>query len=73
MLAIIPARGGSKGLRRKNIRSLDGLPLICYTIKTALASNSISRVVVSTDDKEIALIASKYGAEEQLEPHRKQR
>ena len=41
MLAIIPARGGSKGLPKKNIRLLDGLPLICHTIKTALASKSI--------------------------------
>ena len=63
MLAIIPARGGSKGLHRKNVRPLGGLPLICHSIKTALASSSISRVVVSTDDKEIASIAKEYGAE----------
>ena len=63
MIAIIPARGGSKGLPRKNIRSLCGLPLICYSIKTALASNSISRVIVSTDDDEIASIAKECGAE----------
>ena len=63
MLAIIPARGGSKGLPRKNVKSLGGIPLICHSIKTALASNSISRVIVSTDDYKIASIAKEYGAE----------
>jgi len=63
MIAIIPARGGSKGLNRKNIRSLGGVPLICHTIKTALAAKSISRVLVSTEDKEIASIALECGAE----------
>lgn len=63
MLAIIPARGGSKGLPRKNIKLLNGLPLICYSIKAALASNLIDRVIVSTDDNEIASVAKNYGAE----------
>lgn len=63
MLAIIPARGGSKGLPKKNIRLFDGLPLICHTIKTALASKSIKKVIVSTDDDEIASIAKDCGAE----------
>lgn len=63
MLAIIPARGGSKGLPRKNIKLLGGMPLICHTIKTALKSNLIDRVVVSTDDSEIASIAKDYGAD----------
>ncbi len=63
MLAIIPARGGSKGLPRKNIRLLCGLPLICHTIKTALSSNSIKKVIVSTDDDEIAAVAKSCGAE----------
>lgn len=63
MLAIIPARGGSKGLPRKNIKLLNGLPLICYSIKAALASNFIDRVIVSTDDHEIASVAKNYGAE----------
>jgi CMP-N,N'-diacetyllegionaminic acid synthase len=63
VIAIIPARGGSKGLPGKNIRSLAGLPLICHSIKVALAANSISRVVVSTDDSEIATIAKDCGAE----------
>jgi CMP-N,N'-diacetyllegionaminic acid synthase len=63
MLAIIPARGGSKGLMRKNTKLLAGLPLICHTIKTALASKSIKQIIVSTDDDEIATIAKNYGAE----------
>jgi len=63
MLAIIPARGGSKGLTKKNTRLLGGLPLICHTIKTALASKSIKQVIVSTDDDEIATIAKNCGAE----------
>jgi len=61
-LAIIPARGGSKGLPRKNIRMLGDKPLIAYTIHAALNS-PVERVVVSTDDEEIAAISRKYGAE----------
>lgn len=61
--AIIPARGGSKGLPRKNIVPLNGIPLIAYSIKVAASAARISRVIVSTDDKEIAAIAEKYGAE----------
>lgn len=63
IMAIIPARGGSKGLPRKNIRLLCGKPLIAWTIKEALRSRFITRVIVSTDDKEIAQVAKKYGAE----------
>ncbi|MCC6181497.1 MAG: acylneuraminate cytidylyltransferase family protein [Bacteroidia bacterium] len=63
MLAIIPARGGSKGLPGKNIRNLCGKPLIAYTIEAALKSEFISRVIVSTDDVNIANISTKYGAE----------
>lgn len=63
ILAIIPARGGSKGLRGKNIRPMAGHPLIAYSIKAALISPSITRVIVSTDSKEIAEIARSYGAE----------
>lgn len=62
-VAVIPARGGSKGVPRKNIRLLAGKPLIAYSIETALASKSIDRVIVSTEDPEIAEIAIKYGAE----------
>jgi N-acylneuraminate cytidylyltransferase/CMP-N,N'-diacetyllegionaminic acid synthase len=63
MLAIIPARGGSKGLPGKNIKDLKGKPLIAYTIEAALASKYITRVIISTDDNEIAKIAVGYGAE----------
>jgi CMP-N,N'-diacetyllegionaminic acid synthase len=63
MLAIIPARGGSKGVPRKNIRSLAGRPLIDYAIKAALASRHVDRVLVSTEDAEIAAIARTCGAD----------
>jgi CMP-N,N'-diacetyllegionaminic acid synthase len=62
MLAIIPARGGSKGLPKKNIRPMAGEPLIAHSIKAALQATSITEVVVSTDDPEIARIAEEYGA-----------
>lgn len=57
-IAIIPARGGSKRLKRKNILPLAGKPLICWTIEAALKSNLFDKVLVSTDDSEIALIAA---------------
>jgi CMP-N-acetylneuraminic acid synthetase len=63
VLAIIPARGGSKGIPRKNIVDLCGKPLIAYTIDVALKSERITRVVVSTDDEEIAEISKACGAE----------
>ncbi len=63
MIAIIPARGGSKGLPGKNIKPLLGKPLIAYTIEAALKSKHISRVIVSTEDEEIAKVAEFYGAE----------
>ncbi|MGD9057786.1 MAG: acylneuraminate cytidylyltransferase family protein [Desulfobacterales bacterium] len=63
VVGAIFARGGSKGLPRKNIRLLHGKPLIAYAIETALASNLISRVIVSTDDPEIAAISKEFGAE----------
>ena len=62
-LVIIPARGGSKGVPRKNIRLLAGKPLIAWTIETALACSILDRVIVSTDDTEIAQISRKCGAE----------
>jgi len=63
VLAVIPARGGSKGVPRKNIREIHGKPLIAYTIETALAAQHLfHRIVVSTDDKEIAAIAQQHGA-----------
>jgi CMP-N,N'-diacetyllegionaminic acid synthase len=63
MLALIPARGGSKGLPGKNIRPLLGKPLIAYSIEAALKAESVSRVVVSTDAEGIAEVARRYGAE----------
>lgn len=62
-LAIIPARGGSKGLPRKNVRTLCGKPLIVWTIEAAKASRRLGRVIVSTDDEEIARISEHAGAE----------
>ena len=62
-VCIIPARGGSKGIPRKNIRKIGGKPLIAYTIMNAKKSKIFSHVIVSTEDKEIALIAKRYGAE----------
>lgn len=63
VIAIIPARGGSKGIPRKNIVDLCGKPLIAYTIQAALKSELITRVVVSTEDEEIADISMNCGAE----------
>ena len=63
LTALIPARGGSKGVPRKNIRNLAGRPLISYSIAACKRSSLIDRVVVSTDDEEIAKIAKECGAE----------
>jgi CMP-N,N'-diacetyllegionaminic acid synthase len=63
VMALIPARGGSKGVPRKNIRLLLGKPLIAYSIEHAQASAHINRVIVSTDDAGIAAIARQWGAE----------
>jgi len=62
ILAIIPARGGSKGLPRKNIKPFLGKPLIAWTIEAALKSSYLDEVIVSTEDKEIAQISLQYGA-----------
>lgn len=62
-IAIIPARGGSKRIPRKNIKGFCGKPMIAYSIEAALQSKLFDRVIVSTDDKEIANIAKEYGAE----------
>jgi CMP-N-acetylneuraminic acid synthetase len=62
-VALITARGGSKGLPRKNILPINGAPLISWTIDASLKANSINRVFVSTDDAEIAQISLKFGAE----------
>ena len=63
LLAFIPARGGSKGIPRKNIRTFYGKPLIQWTIEVALAAAGIDRVIVSTEDQEIAYLAQSCGAE----------
>lgn len=63
VLALIPARGGSKSIPRKNIRSLAGHPLIAYSIAAGLAAETVTRILVSTDDPEIAEISCRYGAE----------
>lgn len=63
ILAVIPARGGSKGLPGKNILPLAGHPLIAYSIRAAHAAPSITRTIVTTDDEEIAAVARHYGAE----------
>ena len=62
-IALIPARGGSKGISRKNIKLFNNKPLIYWSIKTAFESNYVDRVVVSTDDEEIADIARSFSAE----------
>ncbi len=61
--ALIPARSGSKGVPNKNIRLLEGIPLIAYSIATALKSTLIDRVIASTDSEEYAEIARNYGVE----------
>lgn len=63
IIAIIPARGGSKGLPRKNILDLSGKPLIAYSILAARYAKLVSRVIVSTEDETIAQIAVEWGAE----------
>jgi N-acylneuraminate cytidylyltransferase len=63
ILAVIPARGGSKGIPRKNIRLFAGYPLIAYSVAAGLQANTVTRVIVSTDDEEIASVARQYGAE----------
>ena len=62
ILALIPARGGSKGVPRKNVKALGGKPLIAYSIEAGLASMQIDHVVVSTEDEEIAKISRRLGA-----------
>lgn len=61
--AIIPVRGGSKGIPRKNLYPLGGRPLLAYTVEAAVSATRINRVIVSTDDDEISTIAGDYGAE----------
>ncbi len=63
VVGIVPARGGSKGLPRKNVLDLSGKPLIAWSIERAVSSKYLDKVIVSTDDNEIAAIAKQYGAE----------
>jgi CMP-N,N'-diacetyllegionaminic acid synthase len=69
ILSIIPARGGSKGLPRKNIIDLAGRPLIAWTIEASLKSKYITRTIVSSDDKEILSISRECGAEVIIRPN----
>jgi len=62
-VCVIPARGGSKRIPRKNIKEFNGKPIIAYSIEAALKSNCFNQVIVSTDDDEIAEVAKKYGAQ----------
>ncbi|MCD8543319.1 MAG: pseudaminic acid cytidylyltransferase [Sulfurospirillum cavolei] len=62
-IAIIPARGGSKRIPRKNIKDFCGKPLIAYSIEAALQSRLFEKIIVSTDDEAIAAVAKRYGAE----------
>src|SRR3972149_10870259 len=63
ILAIIPARGGSKGIPRKNIRNFAGWPLIAWSIAASKQSECVTRLLVSTDDEQIAAVAREFGAE----------
>ena len=62
-MAIIPARGGSKAIPRKNLRLLAGKPLIAYALEATAQSQIVERIVVSTEDTEIAKVSKDYGAE----------
>ncbi len=68
VLVVIPARGGSKGIPRKNVRLLAGRPLIAYAIEAAKRARRVDRIVVTTDDEEIAAVARRYGAEVVMRP-----
>lgn len=61
ILCVIPARGGSKGLKNKNVMALCGKPIIGYTIEAAIGAKLVDKIVVSTDDQKIAAVSSKYG------------
>ena len=66
VLAIIPARGGSKGLSGKNIKEICGKPLVAWSIEQAKGNKYIDKTIVSTDNEEIAEISKKWGAEVQI-------
>ena len=62
-ICVIPARGGSKRIPRKNIKEFNGKPIIAYSIEAAIKSNCFDEIIVTTDDKEIAEVSKKYGAQ----------
>ncbi len=62
-ICIIPARGGSKRIPRKNIKTFNGKPIIGWAIEAALQANCFEKVIISTDDKEISHLAKRFGAE----------
>jgi N-acylneuraminate cytidylyltransferase len=68
LIAVIPARGGSKSVPRKNIRSLGGRPLLAWSIESARQVREIDRIIVSTDDDQIAAVAREWGAEVYARP-----
>lgn len=68
LISIIPARGGSRGISKKNIIPVNGVPLICHTIKASIDSRHVQRTIVSTDSDEIAAIAAGHGAEVFMRP-----
>lgn len=68
ILSIIPARGGSKGIKRKNIKPILGKPLVAYTIEASLKSKYITKTLVSSEDNEILEVSEKYGAEVMRRP-----
>jgi len=70
ILGIIPARGGSKGIKRKNLRSVGGKPLVAHTIEASLNSKYITKTIVSTEDDEIAEVSRKFGASVVLRPEK---
>ena len=63
ILSIIPARGGSKGIKRKNIKPILDKPLVAYTIEASLKSKYITKTIVSSEDDEILEVSKKYGAQ----------
>jgi len=63
VLAVVPARGGSKSVPRKNLREIDGTPLVAHQIQTARSADEVNRTILSTDDDEIAAVGREYGAE----------
>ncbi len=69
-VAIIPARGGSKRIQRKNIRPFHGTPIIAYSITVAHESGLFERIIVSTEDDEIAMVSEQYGADVLMRPRR---